>query len=57
MDFGVTLLMGYGKIAKYLFDFILYYFAGWKLRVWLNAQMYFEIFFGYVEKISIHLFF
>jgi len=57
IDFGVALLMGYGEIAKYLFDFILYYFAGWKLRVWLNVRIYFEIFFGYAEKISTHLFF
>ena len=28
IDFGVALLMGYGEIAKYLFDFIMYYFAG-----------------------------
>ena len=49
--------MDYGEITKYLFDFILYYFVGWKLRVWLNAQMYIEIYFGYAEKISTHLFF
>jgi len=57
IDFGVALLMGYGEIDKYLFDFILYYFVGWKLRVWLNPQMYFKIFFGYAEKIYTHLFF
>ena len=51
IDFGVALLMGYGEIAKYLFNFIMYYFAGLKLCVWLNAQMYFKIFFGFAKDL------